>query len=106
VILESPYRGATPEAVAHNLAYARSALADSIRRGENPYASHLLLTQALSDALPEERDLGIRLGFEWAAVADFVAFYVDLGWSEGMRLARAEHEAAGRLIHIRTGIEF
>lgn len=101
VIIESPFRGDTPETGARNLAYARAALADSIRRGENPYASHLLLTQALADALPDERVLGITLGLEWAEVADFVAVYVDLGISDGMRQGIEAHRASGREVKIR-----
>lgn len=102
VIIESPFRGATPEDAARNLAYSRAALADSIRRGENPYASHLLLTQALLDALPDERALGVALGLEWAEVADFVVVYADLGISEGMRQGIEVHRSAGRRVEVRT----
>lgn len=102
VIIESPFRGDTPEDAARKLDYARECVADSIRRGENPYASHLFFPQVLSDALPNERALGIALGLEWAAVADFVAVYADLGISDGMRQGIEAHRAAGLSVTIRS----
>lgn len=101
VIIESPFRGNSPEDAARNLAYANAALADSVRRGENPYASHILLTSALDDADPDQRALGIALGLEWAAVADFVAVYTDLGISDGMSAAMDRHASEGRRITLR-----
>ena len=85
VILESPYAGD----VDRNVAYARACLADSLRRGEAPIASHLLYTQpgVLDDAVPAERELGIAAGLAWSKVADAAIFYVDLGWSRGMKAA-------------------
>lgn len=53
-------------------------------RGESPYASHLLYTQCLDDLKPDERKLGIEAGFMWRNVAEVTAFYVDLGYSNGM----------------------
>lgn len=83
VIVESPYKGD----IKLNEGYARLAMLDSIMRGEAPFASHLLYTQILNDDDPNERTLGIMLGFAWRQVADLVAFYVDLGMSDGMRLS-------------------
>jgi hypothetical protein len=101
-IVESPYAGN----VEHNLAYVRAAMADCLKRGESPYASHALLTQAgvLDDNLPEERTLGIEAGFAWGPAADVVAFYTDLGWSRGMKggLERAKKRGAPRFICYRT----
>lgn len=45
VTIESPYRGDTPEQIAANIEFARACVADSLRRGESPFASHLLYTQ-------------------------------------------------------------
>jgi hypothetical protein len=55
VIVESPFAGD----VAANLSYGRRCMADCLRRGEAPFASHLLYTQpgVLDDSLPEERQL-------------------------------------------------
>lgn len=85
VVIESPYAGD----VDANLSYARLAMSDSIARGEAPIASHLIYTQPgiLDDNDPEERKLGIQCGFEWAKQADIIAFYLDRGWSTGMRAA-------------------
>jgi hypothetical protein len=102
VIIESPFRGDTPEAEAANVAYARAALADSIRRGECPFASHLLYTQALNDTLPHERALGIALGLRVSAFADFVAVYSDRGTSDGMARAIEKHLVEGRRIEYRS----
>lgn len=89
VVLESPYAGDTRR----NEAYLRACLRDSLERGEAPYASHRMYTDALDDDDPAERKLGIEAGFAWGQVAALRAFYVDLGWSRGMRfgeLAAAE----------------
>lgn len=83
VVIESPYAGD----VERNLRYARACLLDSLRRGEAPIASHLLYTQVLDDTVPEERALGIGAGLIWGKQADAAIFYVDLGWSPGMREA-------------------
>jgi len=84
VILESPFAGATEAEHERNLLYLDLCIRDSILRGESPFASHRLYPGALRDDDPAERDLGIRLGYEWWRAASLVAFYVDLGWSAGM----------------------
>ena len=92
VVIESPYAGD----VERNLRYGRACMADCLARGEAPYASHLLYTQpgVLDDNVPGERKLGIAAGFAWREKAEWVVFYLDLGWSNGMKdaenLARAE----------------
>lgn len=83
VIIESPYKGD----IKRNMAYLNLAMLDSIRRGEAPIASHKLYTDILNDDDPEERQLGINLGFAWLKAADLVAFYIDLGMSNGMSLS-------------------
>lgn len=102
VIIESPFRGATPDEERVNVEYAREAVRDSIRRGECPFASHLLYPQALDDSRPDERALGIALGMQWAQFADFVAVYHDRGISEGMRVAIEKHLTAGLRIEYRS----
>lgn len=85
VILESPYAGD----VDRNIKYARACLRDSLKRGEAPIASHLLYTQegVLDDHLPEERELGISAGLAWKDVAELHVFYIDHGYSSGMKAA-------------------
>jgi len=100
VVVESPYAGD----VEANLTYARAAMADALRRGEAPIASHLLYTQPgiLDDAVPAERALGIAAGLLWAERAELSAFYTDLGWSGGMLAARAWCLERGRPYELRS----
>lgn len=100
VIVESPYAGE----IERNVAYARAAMADCLKRGEAPFASHLLYTQpgVLRDEVPDERKLGIDAGLEIAKRADLTVVYSDLGMSSGMRYGIAAAKAAGRPIQYRT----
>lgn len=99
VIIESPYAGD----VEANIEYAREALADSLHRGEAPFASHLLYTQpgVLDDTIPAERDLGIKAGFAWHPVVDAVIVYADLGISGGMRQGISTAESLGLPVEVR-----
>jgi hypothetical protein len=85
VIIESPFAGD----VDRNRRYLRACMADSLARDEAPFASHGLYTQegVLDDTVPAERKRGIEAGYAWWEGADLVAFYIDLGWSDGMRRA-------------------
>ncbi len=100
VCIESPYAGD----VETNLRYARLCVADSLKRGEYPIASHLLYTQPgiLRDDVPEERALGMAAGLAWAAFAALTVVYVDLGTSSGMREGIEHARAAGRPVEWRT----
>lgn len=98
VIIESPYAGQ----ITRNLNYAHLAVRDCIRRGETPYASHIMLTRALDDTIPDQRYAGINAGFIWASVADAVVVYRDFGISAGMREAIKEHKRNGRVIEYRN----
>jgi hypothetical protein len=82
VIIESPFAGD----VQANIAYAKQCVRDSLLRGEDPLASHLLYTQEgiLNDDIPEERTRGMTAGLHWYAVAHKAIFYVDRGFSSGM----------------------
>ena len=83
---------------ARNLVYLQAAIRDCIDRGESPYASHRMLTEALDDGDPVQRKLGIEAGFVWAEVADYVVVYDDLGLSPGMMLGIKAHADAGRTV--------
>jgi hypothetical protein len=91
VVIESPYAGD----VKQNRAYLEICIRDSVYRGESPYASHKMLTDALDDDIPEERDLGIACGLELRRRCDLRAFYIDLGWSGGMLAAKKLYDAEG-----------
>ncbi len=80
VIIESPFAGD----IKRNIAYARRAMNDSLKRGEAPFLSHLLYPQVLDDRDPTERRIGIQAGLEWGKFADVTVVYCDLGISPGM----------------------
>jgi len=90
VVIESPYAGDTER----NLRYARACVVNSIRIGEAPILLHLLYAQhgILNDNDPEERMLGMMIGFHWGSFGDIVAVYMDLGITKEMELGikRAE----------------
>lgn len=100
VIIESPYAGE----VEQNVEYARKCMADCLKRGEAPYASHLLFTQPniLDDAIPEERALGIEAGLYWGEKAEMTVVYTDRGMSRGMEYGIERAKKAGRPIEYRT----
>lgn len=100
VIVESPYAGDHTR----NVAYLRQCLRDCILRGESPYASHGLLTQpgVLDDEHPPERQLGIRAGHAWYAVAERCVVYQDYGLTEGMRAGIRAAKAADVTVELRA----
>lgn len=81
VIIESPFSGDE----ARNRIYLQRCIRDCLDRGESPYASHQMLTDALRDSVPKERAHGIAAGFEWRKVAEATVVYEDYGESAGMR---------------------
>ncbi len=85
VLIESPYGGDETD---RNVDYARAAMSDCFKRGEAPFASHLLYTQpgVLDDRDFAQRMQGIEAGLLWGLAAPLTAVYFDLGISDGMRL--------------------
>jgi hypothetical protein len=75
---------------------------DCLRRGEAPWASHLLYPQVLQDSRADERALGIAAGLAWGEVAEATAVYTDRGISAGMRLGIEAAKAAGRAVEYRS----
>ena len=77
VVVESPLAGD----VERNVAYAKQAGMDCLRRGEAPYASHLFFffffffaqEGILDDCDMTQRKLGMEAGFTWGAKADLCA---------------------------------
>ena len=98
VVIESPYAGD----VEANVAYARRCLNDSLLRGESPFMSHLLYTQALDDNDSFERAVGMCAGLNWLEVADASVVYTDLGVSGGMRAGIARAEALNVPVEYRS----
>ena len=94
VYVASPFRGATAEATRQNIVYARLCMLDSLERGEAPYLSHLLYTQVWAES-DDLRAAGLAAGTAWRRGSEYVALYIDLGVTDGMRLAEldaAHHE--------------
>src|SRR3989344_3456161 len=100
VVLGFPFAGD----VEKNLECARACMADCLKRGEAPYASHLLYTQpgVLNDTKPEERKLGMEAGFAWGLKADKTVVYVDRGMSNGMKEGIRRAQNASREIEYRA----
>lgn len=101
VILESPYKADRYE-VRVNVAYAQFCVRDCLARGEAPFASHLIYTQALDDTLPVERQMGIEAGFAWAPLAKKSVIYTDIGVSSGMQKGIANALMYGLPVEYRT----
>jgi len=103
IIIESPYAADDAATALRNSEYAREAIADCLRRGEAPFASHILYaeTGVLDDGDPEQRSLGIEAGLAWGRAAAATAAYVDHGVSPGMRQGILAAEALGRPVEIR-----
>ena len=77
VIVESPYAGDTDL----NHAYAIKACKDCKRRRELPFASHLIYPLIYDDLRPEEREVAITAGYEFASKTsetsmDYVAAFL------------------------------
>lgn len=89
VILESPYKELPGEDVVLsrelNFRYRQACIRDCLRRGESPFASHQMFTQALDDAEPEECRLGMEAGFAWHEGVFLQAVYIDRTITDGMR---------------------
>lgn len=102
IFIASPFAAATPEEYERHKEYARACMLDSICRGEAPFAPHLLWTQVLDDRLHEERELALRMGEVWLAVAHKLCLYTDFGTSSGMAIEEAFADRAGIKIAHRT----
>ena len=98
VVIESPYKGK----VKQNVAYAQKCMSDSLLRGECPFASHLLYTQVLDDAIKKQRTMGMDRAFNWYKHADLMAVYIDKGISDGMKMGMEVAEKLGIEIVYRT----
>jgi hypothetical protein len=101
VAIESPCNAPTHDGIEDNLRYARRCMLDSLRRGEAPYASHLLYTQVLDDLDADERRQGMRAGATWTEHAEIVAVYADRGVSSGMQASIDAANARGQRVEMR-----
>lgn len=62
--IASPYAGD----VEQNIEFARAACRMAMSLGCVPVAAHLLYPQMLDDAIPEQREMGIRMGLRLLGV--------------------------------------
>ena len=60
VYIASPYAGD----VEGNVEFAKAACRLAMEHGDTPVAAHLLYPQMLDDSVPEQRELGIRMGLK------------------------------------------
>lgn len=60
VYIASPYAGD----VEGNVEFAKAACRLAMAQGSTPVAAHLLYPQMLDDTVPEQRELGVRLGLK------------------------------------------
>lgn len=103
VILESPWAGeggplehlTLAQRVGIHRRYAHAALRDCLGRGEAPFASHLLYTDAYPEEGGQDRVLCMAAGFEWGRVAEACVVYDDLGITVGMVHGIANARSAG-----------
>lgn len=102
VIIESPYVAETIEEIMANDDYAHRCILDSLRRGEAPFASHVLYTRALDDSNVDQRAKGIDAGFAWRAVATATIVYTDRGVSHGMRMGICHAHHIGQPVEFRS----
>jgi hypothetical protein len=75
-----------------------------LRRGEAPFASHLLYAQpgVLRDGVKLERELGISAGLIWGACAEATVVYTDRGISKGMDRGIKHAKTMGRPVEFRS----
>jgi len=123
VVVESPLKGKIPKFASsflgcvfglnklfeyfgrrNNRKYAKACIKDCLKRGEAPYASHLLFDQSglLNDMNEEERQLGMNCGFIWNEAAVLTAVYVDRGFSSGMKMGLENARKCNRKVEFRS----
>lgn len=103
VIIESPLMGKGFGIIKlfdelKNRNYLDKCILHCINRGDSPYASHKMLTDALNDANASERQRGIMAGLAWAVKASAICVYIDRGVSRGMFLGIDASMKVGRAI--------
>lgn len=99
VFICSPFRGSTPEEQEANVAQAREFLGHAVRHGMAPFAPHLLYPGALNDAIPVERENGIRAGCQFLLACNELWWLsTERGVTTGMRKELELASIAGLVI--------
>jgi hypothetical protein len=102
VVIESPYKATDAYSIEQHKRYLEFAMQDALRRGEAPFASHMLYTDVLDDDNAVERSQGIQAGLIWGECCDYVAVYRDMGISSGMKLGMDHWDKLGKRVEWRT----
>lgn len=95
VYICSPYRpvGPDPETeLKENLELAERACRLAVSKGYMPMAPHLYFTRFLDDNVPEDRELGMKLAFEWLRMVSelwYVGDRISPGMKKEMSLAQS-----------------
>lgn len=66
VYIASPYAGD----IERNVEFAKAACLLAMEHGNTPVAAHLLYPQMLDDMIPEQRELGIKMGIRLLGACD------------------------------------
>ena len=85
----SPYRGDTETNTQNARRYCRLVM----EQGGIPFAPHLLFTQFLDDAIPKERERGLRMGTQMLGLCDELWAFGEP--TAGMRMEIAQAERLG-----------
>lgn len=103
VVVESRFAGATPKDLLIHKKYTLACVRDCIKRGEAPYASHVMYAHSyiVDDFIAQERALGIYSGFIWGDFACKTVVYTDLGISSGMQEGIDHAKSKNRPIEFR-----
>lgn len=99
IVLESPWKATEAYSSEQHRVYLDHCLTDCRSRWEAPYCSHFGLMGDDDDEL--QRQIGIRAGWQWGELAEYVVAYTDFGVTEGMRLSIAHYEKLGKPIEWR-----
>ena len=102
VTLESPYSPRNGRTIKENKLYLQKCIRDCLSRGEVPFASHQMYTEALDDADINERAKGMEAGFFAIKRTDYTVVYCDWGLSSGMLEGIEEAVKRGKPIFTRS----
>jgi hypothetical protein len=100
IIVESPYRGTNRFERLENAAFCRRCCYHVYKEGHIPFASHLFFPEFLNEDDPVERKAGIEGGYFFWQMAGEVWFFVERGWSPGMRAAHDNALFTGKPIQV------
>lgn len=81
----SPYRATDEAILQRNIDYAKELTRVVLPRGDIPVTTHLYMTQALTESVEEERNIGLAAGREILCRCSEVLVGAKYGISSGMK---------------------